>query len=256
MDQETTSLPRRVLVTGSAGAIGRVVAPALSQRGHFVRGYDLADSHGVDESHTGNLVDAGSVEMAIDGMDTILHLAAEPNEADFLTRLLEPNVIGLYNVFAGATKLGVKRIIIASSCQVVLNLETGGKPIRLEDGVAPPNHYALTKLWAEGMGEMYSRLYGMEVIAVRIGGFPRDRKGVERILSFNRQGLILSHDDAVRFFTCGIEVETLPTPFVILPAASKWPAAPFFDLEPARRIIGYEPQDIFPEGIPFLKELE
>ncbi len=216
----------------------------------------MSESHGLDESHTGNIADAEAVDRATKSVDTILHLAAEPDEADFLTRLLKPNVVGVYNVFASARKHGVKRVVIASSCQVVFGLDTGGKPIKLEDGVAPPNHYALTKIWAESMGEMYARLYGIEVIAVRIGGCPRNRGSVESIIEENQLGLILSHDDAIRFFTRAIEADSLPQPFVILPAASNWPQAPFFDLEPSRRILGYEPQDTFPEGIPFLREPE
>jgi nucleoside-diphosphate-sugar epimerase len=250
MDSDRATTIRRILVTGSAGAIGRTVASALARRGHFVRGFDLGASTGVTEARIGNLSDPEAVSAAAEGIDTVLHLAAQPDDADFLTCLLEPNVIGLYNVFASAKNHGVKRLVVASSCQVILGHEKRDEPITLDDGVAPQNHYALTKLWAEDMGEMYSRLYGLEVIAVRIGGFPRTPQELERIEGSGFQGLVLTHDDAVRFFTLAIETDPLPVPFAVLAATSRWPH-PYMDLEPARRIIGYEPQDTYPDGIHF-----
>ena len=48
-----------------------------------------------------------------------MHLAATPDDADFLTELLPNNVVGVYNVFEAARLAGVRRMILASSGQVV-----------------------------------------------------------------------------------------------------------------------------------------
>lgn len=59
---------------------------------------------------------------------------------------------GLYHVCAAAVTAGVQRLVIASSLQVIIGLGKKGL-IRVEDGAAPTNHYALTKVWAEDLGE-------------------------------------------------------------------------------------------------------
>ena len=58
-----------VLVTGSAGRIGRAVVRELKSRGHFVRGFDLVATPGADESVVSDLADAAAVRRAAEGVD-------------------------------------------------------------------------------------------------------------------------------------------------------------------------------------------
>ncbi len=97
-----TVSPKRVLVTGSAGMIGSAVAAELKNRGHQVRGFDIKPSPGLDDAVEGDLADPQTVHKAAEGMDAIIHLAAQPNNADFLDVLLRPNVIGMYNILEAA----------------------------------------------------------------------------------------------------------------------------------------------------------
>ena len=90
---------------------------------------------------------------AVAGVDTIIHLGAYPDEADFIDELLEPNVRGLYHVCAAAVEAGVSRLVLASSLQVISGIHKEGV-IAIEDGAAPVNHYALTKGGAEEMGRI------------------------------------------------------------------------------------------------------
>lgn len=75
-----TSKPLRVLVTGSAGAIGRRVGPLLRKRGHFVRGYDLQSPppNTCDEDLQGDLASPPCLKQAMSGCDALIHLAATP----------------------------------------------------------------------------------------------------------------------------------------------------------------------------------
>ena len=90
-------------------------------------------------------------------MDTIIHLGAYPNPADFIDVLLGPNVVGLYHICEAAKDLGVERLVLASTLQVVTGHQFADRPVRIEDGPAPVNYYALTKAWAEVTGDMYAR---------------------------------------------------------------------------------------------------
>src|SRR5204863_5524840 len=134
--------PRRVLVTGSTGAIGQPLCRYLLQRGHSVRGFARRPTPGLDDYVVGDLADREAVRRAATGMDTIVHLGAYPNPADFIDVLLGPNVMGLYHICEAAAEFGVRRLILASTVQVITGHEFRDRPVRVEDGPAPVNHYA------------------------------------------------------------------------------------------------------------------
>ena len=254
---EQAKHPRRVLVTGSTGAIGQPVCAHLLARGHHVRGLARRPTPGLQDYVVGDLNDRDKVRQAVEGMDTVLHLGAYPNDADFIDVLMEPNVRGLYHICDAAREFGVKRLMLASTLQTV----TGhgypeGKTIRIEDGPMPVNHYALTKVWAEVMGDMYARVHGVSVINARIGWLPRNPGEAKRLVE-SRIGkdVFFSHRDAQLFHErCVESPEPGPGQSVTVFAISNPLEQHRLDLEPARRILGYEPQDVWPQGLPY--ELE
>ena len=173
--------PKRVLVTGATGAIGRPVVQWLSARGHCVRGFAFDPSPDLEDHVVGDLSDRDAVRRAVEGMEVVIHLGAYPNDADFIDVLLEPNVRGLFHVFDAAREFGVQRFAMASTMQTVTGHQGGDRLIRIEDGPAPVNHYALAKVWAEEMGKMYARVHNMAVINVRIGWLPRNPGEANRV---------------------------------------------------------------------------
>lgn len=168
---------QKVLVTGSAGTIGQATCRELKARGHAIVGIDLRETPGVDECVVATLEDREAVDRAVSGVTTVVHLAADPIGDDFLTKLIPNNVISTYNIFEAALEAGVKRFIYASSIQVVTGHLSLGSTVRLEDGPAAVNYYALFKLWGEQLGEMMWRKHGLSFIGVRIGYCPRARAG-------------------------------------------------------------------------------
>lgn len=252
MASGTTEQPQRVLITGVGGAVGRPVARGLLARGHFVRGLDLKPVEGLGECVTGSVADAAVVDRAMDGIDTVIHLAAYPNDGDFFEQILPNNIVGSYHVSDAAQRHGVKRLILASTIQVIFGMPWTEKTIRVEDGVAPTNRYGVSKAFLEALGNMHAQQFKIPVLAVRIGFLPRHREMFDRINgSAGTKGIYLSQDDAERFFIRTVEAE-LPGPgFHILFATSRSPDFPRLDPEPARRLIGYEAQDTYPQGSRF-----
>lgn len=241
-----------VLVTGSTGAIGQPVLKRLMAEGYRVRGFARRPTPNIDDYVQGDLSDRDAVDRAMDGVDYCIHLGAYPNPADFLEVLLQPNVVGLYNICEAARETQVKRLVLSSSVQAVSGMGHEGRTITLADGTAPRNHYAVTKVWAEVMGSMYARAHEMSVVTVRIGWLPRTQAEVERIGSrgFGPR-MYFSHDDAGRFYLACVRSESpAPGTHEIVFAASAH-ENPFMDLEPARSILGYEPQDHWPDGCTF-----
>lgn len=254
---QIANISRRVLVTGSTGAIGQPVCQHLLARGHSVRGFARRPTPGLEDYVEGDLSDRDKVRQAVEGMDTVIHLGAYPNDADFMDVLLGPNVIGLYHICDAAREFGVRRLVLASTLQTV----TGhgypeGRTVRIEDGPKPVNHYALTKVWAEVMGDMYARVHHISVINARIGWLPRNPEEAERLMkSHIGRDVFFSHRDAQRFHERCVESEQpAPGEAVTVFAISKPKYQPRLDLEPARRILGYEPQDVWPQGLPFAVE--
>jgi len=244
---------KRVLVTGSTGAIGQPLARHLISRGHTVRGFARRPTPELSDYVVGDLADRDAVRRATDGVQVVVHLGAYPNPADFVDVLLGPNVLGLYHVCEAAAEFGVERLILASTVQVTTGHAFRDRPVAVQDGPKPVNHYALTKAWAETAGDMYARVHNLSVISVRIGWFPRNTEEARRLAASERgRDMFLSHRDSDRFFALCVEATEPPRgTSVILHAQSRPHGVARMDVEPARRVIGYEPRDTWPEGLPF-----
>ena len=245
-----SNTPQRILVTGAAGAVGWQVCRALIAAGHDVRRLDL---RGPDDDHDlirGDIADAGVLMDAAEGCDAIIHLAACPNPADFETRLMRPNVLGLIHVLEAAKQRAVNKLILTSSIQV------GGRGVPGEVQAAtmpgrPWNNYALTKAWLEQAGEMYARLHGMNVMAVRLGWVPQHPRVMDREPNVDMLTIYLSHDDAGRFFTRSVEADW--GGFQLMYALGVVPPGvePFWDRSAARDLLGFEPRHAYPDGLNF-----
>jgi nucleoside-diphosphate-sugar epimerase len=250
---DLTPHPKRVLVSGSTGAVGMPVCARLMERGHFVRGFARRPTEGVNECVQGDLNDRTKVREAVDGMDAIVHLGAWPDIGDFIDDILQPNVVGLYYICEAAREVDVDRLILGSSLRSVSGRRANDLPIAADAYPCPQDDYALTKAWMEIAGEMYARMYGLSVINARIGWLPRHREGAERLMSAsNGPDLFLSHDDAGRFFERAVESERPARGECVTLFVTSWPkTTERLDLGPSREVIGYEPVDTWPEGLPF-----
>src|SRR4051794_21371259 len=107
-----------ILLTGSSGRIGKAVVEELQARGHAVRGFDRVATPRVVDMVVGTLTSEADIARAMNGVQTVIHLAATPDDADFLAEIVPNNIVGVYHIFEQAQKAGVKRLIVASSGQV------------------------------------------------------------------------------------------------------------------------------------------
>lgn len=112
----------RIAVTGSSGKLGTVVVRELRAAGHEVIGLDAVGTREpgfvqVDLTDYGQVVDAlTSVNDRHDGVDALVHLAAIPApgiQSDVAT--FHNNIAATFNVFWAAIRLGMTRIVSASS---------------------------------------------------------------------------------------------------------------------------------------------
>jgi uronate dehydrogenase len=239
-----------VLVTGSAGRIGQAAVQELQARGRRVRGFDRVPTPGLEDSIVGDLTDEATVRRAVAGAATVIHLAATPDDADFVTELLPNNVLGAYHVLESARQAGVRRLVLASSGQVDWwQRRTGPLPINTDRPVTPRSWYAATKVFLEAAGRALAEGHGMSVIVVRLGWCPRNREHVEELKATEwGPDVYLSPGDAGRFFACAVEAPA-DLRFAVVYAASKPLRSPTFDLTATRKLLGFEPRDRWPEGV-------
>lgn len=242
--------PQRVLITGSAGRVGQAAAKEIKARGHFIRGFDLIATPGVDEFVVSDITDPAAIRNASKGIDTVIHLAAVPDDDDFLTKLLPNNIVGVYHVFEAAKGAGVRRLILGSSGQVVWYQRfTGPLPIKVDDPPTPRAWYAVGKAFLEAAGQAAAYGSGVSVISARLGWCPRTPEHCQELADTPwGPDVYLSPGDAGRFFACAVEAK-MAIPYAVIYACSKPLSVKTYDMGPSRELLGYEPRDTWPEGI-------
>jgi nucleoside-diphosphate-sugar epimerase len=173
---------RRYLVTGGAGFIGSHIAASLLDRGTSVRILDdfssgrrenLAPLRGGNTSGRlevieADLCDTARVAEAVIGIDVVFHEAAfvsVPQSIDQPHRCLEVNIGGTSTLFDAAQKAGVQRIVVASSAAVYGDSKE--LPLTEELSPAPVSPYAVSKSVDEMLAALYTRAFGLEVVALR-----------------------------------------------------------------------------------------
>lgn len=254
-------MDQHILVTGSAGQIGKAVVAALVNAGLPVVGFDMKLTPGLsaDRSVVGSLTDAALIRKSANNARCIIHLAATPDDAqyprgnppadgdNFLTELVPNNIVGTYNVMEAARKARVSRVILASTGQVIFGHLVGGHfPVDGKELPTPRYLYACTKVFAEAIGQAYAREHSIEVLAVRLGWCVRPGQEEEFRQSVWGPDVYLSPGDAGRFFLAASTVEKLPN-YAVVYACSKPARRTLYDMSEATRLTGYVPQDVWRE---------
>ncbi|MFN0067940.1 MAG: NAD-dependent epimerase/dehydratase family protein, partial [Limisphaerales bacterium] len=171
-----------------------------------------------------------------------------PDDAPFHDELLPNNLAGLHDVLEAAAAAGVRRWMLASTGQVHWwQIQRGPWPIRTGDAYTPRGWYAVTKVALEAAGAVYAERLGLPVLAVRLGWCPRCGQIEEIAASESGRDTYLSPRDAGEFFVSAVAAELAPG-FHAVFACSRALTTPRFDLEPARRLLGWAPRDQWPAG--------
>ncbi|RKE64963.1 NAD(P)-dependent oxidoreductase [Microbacterium sp. AG238] len=168
----------RIALTGSSGKLGTVVARELTAAGHEVIGFDVVGTRGpafvqIDLTDYGQVVDAfGSVGDRHDGVDAIVHLGAVPAPGirpDIAT--FHNNMAATFNVFHAATRLGIDRIVYASSETVQglpFDVPPPYIPVDEEYPARPESVYSLVKHLEEQLAIELVRWHpGLSITALR-----------------------------------------------------------------------------------------
>jgi nucleoside-diphosphate-sugar epimerase len=168
----------KVLVTGGSGKAGRAVVRDLLEHGHDVVNADLVPSAESSSPQSPapflivDLTDLGETIEALEGMDAVVHLAAIPSpEHSTPDRVFKTNVTSTHTVFSAAARLGLSRVVWASS-ETTLGLPFDTPPdyapVDEQHELRPESSYALSKVLGEEMARQFHRWSGVPFIGLRL----------------------------------------------------------------------------------------
>ncbi len=245
--------PRTVLVTGAAGRIGSYFAEHAPERFTLrlmVRpGEDASRIASFGEVAEADLGDLDRLKEVFAGVDTVLHLAGDPDPSAVWSSLLETNIVGTYHAFAAAKAAGVRRVIYASSIHAV-----GGYPkdvqVKESDPVNPGDLYGVSKAFGEALCRYMAEQEGVQAIAVRIAGFQAPERAADPELA-NLADAFVSDRDLTQLFVRCIDDERVRFAVVHGNSDNRFKR---LAIENARALFGYEPQDDAVESNPALGE--
>lgn len=224
----------RLLLTGAAGGLGRVLRPRLKARCTTLRVSDIADLGAAapgEELVPARLEDRAAVLALLDGVDAVVHLGGVSTEQPF-DLILQANIVGAYNLYEAARRHGVKRIVAASSNHVT-GFYRQDEVIDPRAPMRPDGYYGVSKAFGENLAQFYADRYGIETVSMRIGSSfpePKDRRML---------GTWLSYDDLERLVVAGLTAPVVRHTVVygVSDNTGTW-----WDNTPAQHL-GFRPQD-------------
>ena len=186
-------MTKRIVFTGGSGKAGKHVVPWLKERGGYeILNVDLKplDCPGVntlitDVTDSGQVFNALSMHFGFEGyekpggpkkVDAVVHFAAIPRvliNPD--NKTFSDNVISTYNVIEAAVKLGIRKVIIASSettygvCFTEGDKDFHQFPLEEDYPIDPMDSYGLSKQVNEQTARAFAARTGADIYALRIG---------------------------------------------------------------------------------------
>jgi nucleoside-diphosphate-sugar epimerase len=188
----------RIAVTGGSGKAGRAVVRDLLENGHYVLNVDRVpspDSYApdapvpylaADVTDFGQTLEALSGGETMPGIEAVVHLAAIPSPAHATPdQVFRTNITSTHTVFSAAARLGLRRVVWASS-ETTLGLPYDRPPDYApvdEAHLYPETSYALSKVLGEEMARQFNRWSDVPIIGLRFSNI-MVREDYERFPTF------------------------------------------------------------------------
>ena len=239
----------KIGITGAEGTIGSVLRKGLSNK-YKIISFTLQTQD--FESVQMDLSNNNEIKGKFEGLDALIHLAADPRPEASWESVKKNNLEATYNVYNEVKNAGVKKIIFAStnhtqhgdtllSTPETLDLKKN-KILSLENNTNPDSLYAVSKLFGEDLGKYFSEQHKIKFIGLRIGWIV---KGDDPTIMCGTpsedylRSMYLSHRDCIQAFEKALESSR---DFLIAYAISN-NSTKVFDLKETSRTLNFYPED-------------
>lgn len=180
----------RLLLTGAAGGLGKVLRQRLRTYANILRLSDIGEMAPAEGPHEEvvrcDLADKAGVHQLVEGVDAILHFGGVSVERPF-EEILGANICGVFHIYEAARRHGVKRVVFASSNHVI-GFYKQDQRLDANSPRRPDGYYGLSKSYGEDMASFYFDRYGIETVSIRIGSSfpePANRRMMSTWLSYD-----------------------------------------------------------------------
>ncbi|GLV58952.1 NAD-dependent epimerase [Dictyobacter sp. S3.2.2.5] len=248
-------MKKKVLMTGAGGVIGTALRRELEPE-YSILCFGRHEVEGAD-TVVGDINDLEVLTRACEGMDSVIHLAANGSPRASWESVLHNNISGTYSVYEAASRAGVKQVIFASSNHAVGNYDLEHAPDIYRKGepvidhlmpVRPDSYYGVSKSFGESLGRYYAESKDLRVICLRIGSMTRQDQPPRQVPHDHHYpesperlaALWISQRDLAQLVQKSLEADQI-TFDIFYGVSNNTPH--YYDLEHARTVLGYEPQD-------------
>jgi NAD+ dependent glucose-6-phosphate dehydrogenase len=176
---------QKVLVTGPFGEAGEAILTNLFEKDQYEFTFLDRSDHPEYETYVADIADYDAIRPAFEDQDAVIHLAAQSDAGADFEGIVDPNIIGTYNVLKAMKDANVQKLIFASSQRVMGLYEedhapelfeedypTQFDPLRLthETLPKPDGYYGASKVFGENICRVHARREGApeQVYSLRI----------------------------------------------------------------------------------------
>jgi hypothetical protein len=188
---------QNVLVTGPYGEAGEAILRYLYDSDDYAFTFLDRSDHPDYETHVADVADYEAMRPAFDGQDAVIHLAAQSDAGAGLESVIEPNIVGTYNVLKAIREADVETLIFASSQRVMGLYEEDHAPalyeedypLMLDEGTLPmpDGYYGASKVFGENICRVHARragapshVYSLRISSVRTEAYDHPYGDAER----------------------------------------------------------------------------
>ncbi len=190
---------KRILLTGAAGGLGKILRERIKPWADIIRLSDISpmgDAQEGEEIMQCDLSNKAAVHELMKDVDVVLHFGGISTENNF-EAIMAANIQGTYNIYEAVHLAKVKRVIFASSNHVVGYYKTTDY-IDASMPTRPDGMYGISKCFGESLSRYYYDRFGIETVCIRIGSsFPEP---------INKRMMVtyFSYNDLVELLRCAV----------------------------------------------------
>lgn len=243
---------KKVVITGVAGIIGRVLRQSLKEHWEL-SGVDIVSVPDVP-TLLADITDQEALATAFKEAYAVIHLAGKSNVSAQWNDVFSPNIMGTKSVFEAARKVGVQKIIFASSNHITGLYENDEPYTSIVEGryedlkeskipmithefpIRPDGPYGISKVFGEILGHFYSETFGIQVLCLRIGTVNHQNFPLET----RYYSTLLTHRDLHSLIETCLYAENVSYGVFYGVSDNTWR---FWDIDHAKNVLGWTPQD-------------